>query len=168
MFKQTLVVVALGLMIAAPAAQAAVQIWNFNGTVDSGELLGQTYSGSFSFDDAALAGSADEWLGISSLMLSFMGNAYSEANAAAPAEVGYMDGRFLGLSYSVNAAVNPFSFIAGTLDASDAFFAYDVMTAGGAGNVIYAPVPEPRDWMLMLSGLGMIGLMVSRSRRRMM
>ncbi|MBT9591403.1 MAG: PEP-CTERM sorting domain-containing protein [Thiobacillus sp.] len=164
-FKQILVAVALGLTIAAPAAQAAIQIWNFNGTVDSGELLGQTYSGNFSFDDAALTGSADEWLGVSSLTLSFMGNAYTEVDAVAPAEIGYLDGRFLGLSYSVDAAATPFSFIAGTLDASDAFFAYDGMTAGGTGDVIYAPVPEPRDWMLMLSGLGLVGFMAARHRK---
>ena len=39
---------------------------------------------------------------------------------------------------------------------------------GGYGGVLAAaPVPEPRDWMLMLAGLGLIGMMVGRSRRRM-
>lgn len=39
---------------------------------------------------------------------------------------------------------------------------------GGYGGVLAAaPVPEPRDWMMMLAGLGLIGMMVSRSRRRM-
>ena len=40
--------------------------------------------------------------------------------------------------------------------------------SGGYGGVLAAaPVPEPRDWMMMLAGLGLIGMMVSRSRRRM-
>lgn len=39
---------------------------------------------------------------------------------------------------------------------------------GGYGGVLAAaPVPEPRDWMMMLAGIGLIGMMVSRSRRRM-
>lgn len=29
-----------------------------------------------------------------------------------------------------------------------------------------APVPEPKDWMLMLAGLGLVGLMVERAKRR--
>ena len=39
---------------------------------------------------------------------------------------------------------------------------------GGYGGILAAaPVPEPSDWMMMLAGLGLIGMMVSRSRRRM-
>lgn len=39
---------------------------------------------------------------------------------------------------------------------------------GGYGGILAAaPVPEPNDWMMMLAGLGLIGMMVSRSRRRM-
>lgn len=33
-------------------------------------------------------------------------------------------------------------------------------------NLAVTPVPEPRDWMLMLAGVGLVGLMVSRNRRR--
>lgn len=32
---------------------------------------------------------------------------------------------------------------------------------------VSAPVPEPKDWTLMLAGLGLIGLMVGRAKRRM-
>lgn len=34
------------------------------------------------------------------------------------------------------------------------------------GALAAAPIPEPRDWMLMLSGLGLVGLMVGRHKRR--
>jgi len=43
-------------------------------------------------------------------------------------------------------------------------------TAGSAGG-IYAgalsatPVPEPKDWMLMLAGIGLVGMMVGRVKR---
>lgn len=41
-------------------------------------------------------------------------------------------------------------------------------TLGGSygGALAAAPIPEPRDWMLMLSGLGLVGLMVGRHKRR--
>lgn len=162
--KHTLITAALGLMVAAPAAQAAIQSWNFSGAVDSGSLLGETYSGSFSFDDATLTGMDAEWLAVANLSMTFNGSAYTQVDvvAGAAVEVGYQDGEFLGLSYSVDAVANPFTFVAGSNDASDALFAYD----NGAGNVIYASVPEPKDWMLLLAGIGLVGVMVERAKRR--
>ena len=84
-----------------------------------------------------------------------------------PAEVGYSGGVLLGLSYSVSSSEPQFSLIPGSFDASDAYIAYDTVQGhSGAGNVIYAPVPEPRDWLLILAGLGLVGVMVERTRRR--
>ena len=162
--KHTLIAAAIGLMAAAPAAQAAIQTWNFSGAIDSGSLLGETYSGSFSFDDAALTGIDAEWLSVANLSMTFNGSAYTQADVAAGAavEVGYQDGVFLGLAYSIDSAANPFTFVAGKYDTSDAFFAY----GNGAGNVIYASVPEPKDWMLLLAGIGLVGVMVERAKRR--
>ena len=166
MFKQTLAAASFGLLFAAfSPAQAAVQTYTFSGAIDSGSLLGESYSGNFSFDNAALTGTGAEWLTVDSLAMTFMGSNYTQADVAtgAAVEVGYYDGAFLGLSYSVDDAAYPFTFVTGSYDASDAFFAYD----NGAGNVVYAPVPEPREWMLMLAGLGLVGVMVERSKRRM-
>jgi len=162
--KHTLITAALGLMVAAPAAQAAIQSWNFSGAVDSGSLLGETYSGSFSFDDAALTGMDAEWLSVTNLSMTFNGSAYTQADvtASAAVEVGYQEGVFLGLAYSVDSVSSPFTFVAGSSDTSDAFFAYE----NGAGNVIYASVPEPKDWMLLLAGIGLVGVMVERAKRR--
>ncbi|MCA1925196.1 MAG: hypothetical protein LDL16_02825 [Thiobacillus sp.] len=39
-------------------------------------------------------------------------------------------------------------------------------SALGINNLAITPVPEPRDWMLMLAGIGLVGLMVGRNRRR--
>ena len=55
---------AAALLAAFPAAQAATQSYTFNGTLESGALLGQTYSGSFSFDDVALTSIGNEWLAV--------------------------------------------------------------------------------------------------------
>jgi len=43
-------------------------------------------------------------------------------------------------------------------------------TAGSAGGIYAgalsaAPVPEPKDWMLMLAGIGLVGMMVGRVKR---
>ncbi|MFN7088050.1 MAG: PEP-CTERM sorting domain-containing protein [Burkholderiales bacterium] len=39
-------------------------------------------------------------------------------------------------------------------------------SALGVNNLAITPVPEPRDWMLMLAGIGLVGLMVGRNKRR--
>lgn len=169
-FKHTLAAASLGLMFAAfSPVQAAVQSYTFSGMMDSGHYINERFSGVISFDDATLTGAADEWLAIDSLTMSILGHTYTQADADAgsQAEVGYIDGALLGLSYSVTAANIGFSFIPGFADSSDAYIAYDTSQGlSGAGNVIYAPVPEPRDWMLMLAGLGLVGMMVGRNRRR--
>lgn len=47
----------------------------------------------------------------------------------------------------------------------------DDVTASSAlavNNLAITPVPEPKDWMLIAAGLGLVGLMVQRSKRRLM
>jgi len=77
------------LLLSAVSAQAAVQNYTFTGELDSGFYIGETFSGSFSYDDATLTGVADEWLMVSSLSMSFLGNSYYLVNADVPAEVPY-------------------------------------------------------------------------------
>lgn len=169
-FDHMLVAALIGTLLAAfSTAQAAVLTYAFSGTLDSGFYLGQRFSGNFSFDDLALTGSGAEYLGVDSLNLNILGSTYTQADADAPAEVGYSDGSFLGLSYSVSSGEPQFSLIFGSLDASDASIAYDTtlsLTGSGSGNVIYTPVPEPRDWLMLLAGLGLVGVMVERVKRR--
>lgn len=157
------------LLAALPAAQAATQNYIFSGTLDSGIFSGQSYSGNFSFDDAALTGLDAEWLSVGNLSFSFLGNTFTLSDAAAPAEVGYFNGTFLGLSYSVESSEPKFSFIAGYEDTSDAFLAYDTAVLGdsGAGSVIYAAVPEPESYAMLLAGLGLMGV-VARRRAKML
>lgn len=159
MFKQTLLAAILGLAIAAPAAQAAIQTWNFSGTVESGSLLGQTYAGVFSFDDAGLTNTGSEYLAVTSLNMAFNSTIYTLADELALTEAAFENGDFLGMTFSADN----FTFIpglGGTIN--DAYLALD----DGTANVIYAPVPEPRDWMLMMAGIGLVGLMVGRNKRR--
>jgi hypothetical protein len=166
MFRKT--VLAALLLAALPAAQAAIQNYSFSGAIDSGAYLGQNFSGSFSFDDAGPftidAGDASaKWLSVTSFSMSFLGN-YNLTNAISATEVKYVNDSFAGLGYSVDTGALQFSLVAGSSNASDAFLAYDT-TAGlsGAGTVIYAAVPEPESYALLLAGLG---LMATVARRR--
>ncbi len=156
------------LLAALPAAHAANQNYSFNGALDSGALIGQTFSGSFSFDDAALSSSGTEWLSVSSLSMNFAGSNFTQANAAAGSavEVAYLDGSFLGLSYSVDSSFPKFSVIPGYDHVSQAFVAYDTAAVGGSGtgNINFAPVPEPESYAMLLAGLGLMG-MVARRRK---
>lgn len=165
MFKKSLAAVSFGLLFAAFApAQAAVQTYTFSGSIDAGSLLGESYAGSLSFDDAALTGAGAEWLAVDRLSMNFMGSNFTQDDAVAPsiAEVGYYDGTFLGLSFSVDSAAYPFTFVTGSYDTSDAFFTTD----SSSGSLTYAAaVPEPRDWMLMLAGLGLVGFAAARRRQ---
>jgi hypothetical protein len=147
------------LLASFPAAQAAVQNYKLSGTLESGSFIGQTYSGSFSFDDAALASVGEEWLAVSSLSMNIFGTSYTLADAAAPAEVAYLDGNFLGLAFS-NATGDPsFSLIAGSSAQSEAFVAYDTTQGlSGTGSLSYAvaAIPEPETYAMLLAGLGLL------------
>lgn len=160
--------IALTLATLSPA-HATLQTYSLEGVLDSGHYAGSKFSGSFSFDDVVLTGSGEEWLAVETLSLGLLDAVYTLDDAEALAEVAYRDGSFLGLSYSVSSSEPMFSFIPGSLDASDAFIAYETeLGAFGAGSVTYTsgPIPEPKDWLMMLAGLGFVGLMVGRTKYR--
>lgn len=168
-FRSTLLA---ALLVAALPAQAALQFYNFNGTLDSGLSSGQSFSGNFSFDDSALLSSGQEYLDTNSFSISFLGNTYTMAQQAAPTEVSFLDGSFLGVSYAHEAAFPKFSLIAssGTGETWDVpFIAYSQLGTNGivegAGSIVYAPVPEPETYAMLLLGLGLLGA-VSRRRAK--
>jgi hypothetical protein len=169
-FRNTLLA---ALLIAALPAQAALQSYSFSGTLDSGLSIGQNFSGNFSFDDSSLSSSGLQYLGANSFSISFLGNTYSMAQQAAPTEISFIDGSFLGVSYAYNAAFPMFSLIAsgGTGESWDVpYLAYSQLgTSGvvdGAGSIVYAPVPEPETYAMMLAGLGLLGLAARRRKPR--
>ena len=60
------------------------------------------------------------------------------------------------------AAAGTYSLVFAVVDTDD----IATSSALAVNNLAITPVPEPRDWMLMLAGLGLVGLMVERSKRR--
>ncbi|VEP17674.1 conserved hypothetical protein [Hyella patelloides LEGE 07179] len=108
-----------------------------------GSLSGDEFTGDFSFDDATLTGSGSEFLSVSDLSFDFLETIYTvrDDNSSLGAKAEFLDGEFLGLSYSTDIQ---FSFVPGFFSLSDSFFAYD-LSAGdnGTGDVIYTVRDNP-------------------------
>jgi hypothetical protein len=158
---------ALTLIGVSAAAQAAERIYGFSGSFDSGAQAGQAYSGTFSLDDAALVGAGEEWLSVDQLSFVLLGSTWSLADATpgAVAEAAYRDGAFLGLSFSADRPEIGVSFVAGFADVAEAYLAYVPANGlAGAGNLMYAAVPEPGALALFFSGLAVIGSFRRRVR----
>ena len=158
---------AAALTFGAGTGYAATVNYNFNGAVDFGTLLGESYFGQFNYDDAALIGIGNELLLVNSLSFNFLGNVFNQSNSAPPEAV-FFDGAFLGLSFNVSAFNPAFSTIPGFFDVSQAYFAYD----NGAGNAGFGSlaysvnsVPEAQTWTMLLLGLALVGFFARRRRK---
>ena len=130
----------------------------------SGSLSGDTFTGNFSFNDDNLTGSGSEFLRVFDLSFEFLGTTYTEDddNSFLGPEVEFLDGNFLGLSYSTDA---DFTFVPGFFDLSESFFAYDFgLGNNGTGDVAYAirttAIPEPTTILGTLIG-AVLGLGVT-------
>ena len=156
------------LLAVLPVAQAATHSYSFSGSMDSGVFDGSSFSGNFSFDDTT--GEADSdwldvlWYKVSSINFSFLDINYSKANAAPAPEVAFHNGELLGLSASFLAGDPQLTFVAAYPGSVEpAFLAYDTTVGfSGAGTVMYLPVPEPDPSSMLLAGLGLLGVLVSR------
>lgn len=79
-----------------------------------------------------------------------------------------------GLSGYRAATSGNFSYTFASAGSYDLVFAvvdtddYITSSALMINDATITPVPEPRDWMMMLAGLGLVGMMVGRSKRRML
>ena len=154
------------MAIALPATAANIT-YDFTVTPDFGPLLGESYAGSFTFNDTNLIGFGEEFITVDSFSFSFLGVDYTEADGAAEEpEATFFDGSFLGLGFSED----DFSFIAGFLDLSEAFFAYDLAAGSGTGDIIYTQVPDQKSVpepasVLALLAIGAAGATSARRRQ---
>lgn len=177
MLKQTRYLVAAAtcgaLLLTASSVQASLLSYTFTGTADSGSLNGQILSGEFTFNDAGLSSSGFASLSLSSLSLNFNASDFTLADADADSvtSVDFMDGVFLGLSYTVSGFDPSFSLVSGLFDSSDAYFAYTptALTAAGFGSLTYTQqssvIPAPGALWLFGSALPGLAVLLRKQRK---
>ncbi|MEM8780319.1 MAG: PEP-CTERM sorting domain-containing protein [Cyanobacteria bacterium P01_G01_bin.49] len=130
--------------------QAATVFYDFMVSIDDGPLLGETYEGSFEYDDSSLVGSGAEVAPVSSFAFDFSGINYTETDVPG-ASVEFSEGSFQGLSLSLGEipsdAPPAFTFVPG-FAGEDPLFAYDSGEVGTGGitytlGTVNPPNPDP-------------------------
>lgn len=156
----------LGLnTLALPEVEAATITYNFEVTVTSGPLDGESYFGSLTYDNSTLTNTGQEFLEIPELSMvefNFMGMDYTEADDP-NAAVKFFNGDFLGLDFVIPDP--DFSIVPGIIDLSGSRFNYTIPDGSGSGSVDYAIIPEGPSTLasLFLTVAGM-GLIVKRRK----
>ncbi|ESS71425.1 hypothetical protein MGMO_104c00040 [Methyloglobulus morosus KoM1] len=158
------------LLIMAPASKASIINYNFNGLVESGALAGESYSGSFAFDDASLTNLGLESINLSAFSFNFLTASYNLTDADFQSTVDFFDGLFLGVSYSASGFDPSFALVsaAGLALPDDVpYFSYQTVSGNsGFGSLSFSTataVPLPSAVWLFGSALGAL---VAKRRRK--
>lgn len=163
MIRKTLLALA-ALALTAGAAQASVVNYTFAGIFESGPVLGEAFSGSFSYNDQSVTGIDSELVDLGSLVFTALGHAYT-ANGASQAA--FLNGDFVGIDASYSYAGGGLAFVDGVFDLASAYAAYQPTgSVGSFGSYTVTLVPEPAMLALSLAGLGAAGFATTSRRRR--
>lgn len=168
----------LAIIDARPAEAVS---FDFNGEIDSGVLAGETFQGSFSYDESLVTGTGDtflqEYIPVSNLEFDFLGSTFTETNGFP--EVAFDSNNLTGLSFNVNNATAgniqlDFSFVPGFFDISESFFTYAPINGiGGTGSLTFTQqidvpqsVPEPTTILATGLALGLGSLLNRKTGNR--
>ena len=150
-------ILALAALTLAGAAQASP--YTFTGSFDSAPTS-TVITGLFNFDDGLVAaGGSDGAFDLSALSISFMGQAFSLSDATDP-YVQFEAGALIG----PNALFTPGSGKALALQSffGSSTFTYSVAGVDTLGTLTISAVPEPASLALLLTGLGVVGVVTRR------
>lgn len=175
----TTTVASVGLILAnlAPANALTFNV-ALNGRVDSGDLLGATYTGTLSFEGPEQPDFTGT-IPVAPLSITFTlppdSATYTEADAVPPSvpSVEYSNGNLLGLEFVVNNAQLGnisfnFAFVPGfpSDPVTEASLFYDVENGtGGTGSAEFSVVPEPTSMLASFGVLGLVGYCKRRQNR---
>ena len=161
----------LGTISFTPSlAHSAILNYTFTVNIDFGSLDGNTYEGSFSFDDNEST-VEDIFTGLQTRPLNtfnfnFEGAIYDDPTLGT-ADFD-PDDNFIGLTYSDGDGIFTFGSDFFSLDVDDAFFTYDVSNSQGTGLVSFnletpesTTTPEPN----LLIGLGLFSSVLLAKRK---
>ncbi|MDN3545270.1 MAG: PEP-CTERM sorting domain-containing protein [Roseateles asaccharophilus] len=153
---------AAALAIAGLNAQAAS--FNLTGQLADGPLSGQTFTGSFSYDERALTGAGSELLDLSAWSISALGQTFTSGTVGDQPQAAFWDGVFVGLNGSFVSGSNGLTLADGVVDFANAYVGYRTPAGEGFGSYSISAVPEPSTWLMSLAGLLAVGAVARRRK----
>lgn len=158
--------IAAGLALVAPAITAApaqaVNLFEFTVNIDSGPLNGDSFSGSFGFDNPQLDSFGDGTADLTSFSFNARGRSFGLNDATDTPFAEFFDGDFLGIDYAFSRGSTNFQFRPGFFSIDGATFDYEIRQGSGFGDTDFDRIPTPA----LLPGLIGMGIATIRRKRQ--